>query len=74
VEAFYASTCAPCHGLEREGSVGPALTPERLTRSDSYYIETILEGRPNTAMAAWGESGLSEEDARTLVEFLRGRE
>lgn len=69
--AFFASACAACHGLDREGGVGPALVPGRLTMPDDFYVETILGGRPNTAMPAWGEAGLSEADARILVGFLR---
>lgn len=68
---FYTLNCSACHGPNREGLVGPALTPDTLVEDDAFYVETILNGRPATAMPAWGESGVSEAEATALVAFFR---
>ncbi|MEX1022462.1 MAG: cytochrome c [Dehalococcoidia bacterium] len=69
VEAFFGGACAGCHGQNREGLVGPALTPERLTESDDFYFETIKNGRPGTPMPPWGGT-LSDQEIETMVEFI----
>lgn len=68
---FYTLNCSACHGANREGIVGPGLTPDLLVEDDAFYIETILNGRPATAMPAWGDSGVSEAEATALVAFFR---
>jgi cytochrome c55X len=62
--------CGSCHGMTRQGGLGPALLPENLqTRPQELLVTTILDGRPGTPMPPWrGE--LSEADARWLVEAL----
>jgi mono/diheme cytochrome c family protein len=71
---FYARNCSSCHGLEREGRIGPALTPDRLTQERAFYAETIALGRPGTAMPGWGAQtvtgGLSEQEVTRLLEWL----
>lgn len=71
VAEFFAGNCAVCHGQNREGLVGPALTPERLTQPDDFYFETIKNGRPGTAMPSWGAAGLSDDDIHALVHFVK---
>ena len=39
--------------------------------SDAMLVSTILNGRPGTIMPAFGEHGLSEQDAADLVAYLR---
>jgi mono/diheme cytochrome c family protein len=68
---FFAAKCAACHGAERQGGVGPALLPDGLAEADDFYVDTILEGRPGTAMPAWNVQGVSEEQARALVAFIK---
>lgn len=70
VAEFFAANCAACHGQNREGLVGPALTPERLTEPTEVYFDTIKNGRPGTAMPAWGTTGLSDQDIASLVTFV----
>jgi len=62
--------CGSCHGMTRQGGLGPALLPENLqTRPPELLVSTILDGRPGTPMPPWrGE--LSEADVRWLVEAL----
>ncbi len=69
VAQFFSETCSPCHGAKREGMVGPALTPARLTQSDDFYAGTIKTGRPGTAMAAF--PNLSDNDVKALVNFIK---
>jgi mono/diheme cytochrome c family protein len=71
VAQFFQSTCATCHGNKRQGVVGPALTPERLTNTDEFYFNTIKNGRPGTAMPAWGAAGLSDADITALTTFIK---
>ena len=71
VADFYQKTCATCHGNKRQGLVGPALTPERLTNTDDFYFNTIKNGRPGTAMPAWGAVGLKDDDVKALVQFIK---
>jgi mono/diheme cytochrome c family protein len=68
---FYSISCAACHGADRQGIVGPGLTPDLLVEDDDFYVKTILDGRPATAMPAWSASGVSEAEAAALVAFFR---
>ena len=68
---FYIATCSACHGANREGVVGPGLTPDLLVEGDAFYIDTILNGRPGTAMPAWGSISVSPAEAQALVTFFR---
>lgn len=69
VADFFKANCAVCHGQNRQGGVGPALTPARLTQSDQFYIDTIANGRPGTAMPSWKAAGLSDEDISNLMQY-----
>gem|GEM_PF-3528971 len=69
VAQFFSERCSPCHGAKREGVVGPALTPATLTSADDVYANTIKNGRPGTAMAAF--SDLSDNDIKALVNFIK---
>lgn len=66
----YRDSCGGCHGLNREGGVGPALVPERLQENDAFYVDTISNGRPGTAMPAW-KYRLSEAEIWLLLGLLR---
>lgn len=67
----YRANCAPCHGLNREGAEGPRLDDERLTQEDSFYLAAILGGRVTEGMPSWAAAGMSEAQARAMLEFLR---
>lgn len=73
VDVFFQATCATCHGADRMGieGLGLGLLPERLTEPDEFYIDTITNGREGTVMPAWSQQGLTTEDIRTLVDFIR---
>jgi mono/diheme cytochrome c family protein len=68
---YYLASCAACHGADRGGLVGPALTPETLVEDDALYFETIKNGRPGTAMPPWGAQGLTDDEINALVEWLK---
>ncbi|MQC16942.1 MAG: hypothetical protein DWG82_01750 [Chloroflexi bacterium] len=74
VGTFFTNNCAVCHGPERQGGVGPALTPGVLTQADDFYFTTIAEGRPGTAMPSWRSAGLTDEEITNLVNFLKNVE
>lgn len=67
----YRDSCGGCHGPNREGGVGPALVPARLTESDAFYVDTIRNGRPGTAMPGWKYT-LTEAEVWLLLGLLRG--
>ncbi len=72
VADFFKANCAVCHGQNRQGGVGPALTPQRLTQPDEFYANTIANGRPGTPMPAWRQTAnLSDEDIQNLVTFVK---
>ncbi len=68
---FFLASCATCHGAQRQGLLGPALTPDVLTQPDEFYFETIANGRPGTAMPAWRAVGLTDDEISALVEFIK---
>jgi cytochrome c55X len=62
--------CGSCHGLTLRGGLGPALLPANLAgKPASFLVQTILDGRPGTAMPPWRPL-ISETDAAWLVERL----
>ena len=63
--------CGACHGLTRQGGMGPALLPATLaSKSDDVLIETILNGRKGTAMPPW-KFMLNHDDVAWIVQQLR---
>ncbi len=70
VTEAYRDSCGGCHGPNREGGIGPALAPGRLTASDAFYFDTIQNGRPGTPMPPWKYS-LTEAEIWLLIGFLR---
>lgn len=70
---LYETNCAVCHGQKRQGiaDLAPLLTPASLTPlGDEEIRDTILKGRPGTAMAGF-EGRLSETEINSLVRFLK---
>jgi len=67
---IYAANCAGCHGENREGGAGPALSPALIdARTDDQLHDTIHDGRPGGMPAFKG--ALSEAEQWQLVNFLR---
>ena len=74
--AFYATTCASCHGPTGDGSaIAPSLNRQAIqTAETEWLIETISKGRPGTAMPAWSvEFGgrLKSDQIAEMAAFLQ---
>ena len=70
---LFAARCAACHGANRQGisGLGPALVPQRLAgRSDAELRDTIMNGRPGTAMPPW-KGILTQQDIEAIVQFIK---
>ena len=64
---LYVQNCVSCHGQDGEGSgSAPALAGEIDTLTDGELLDIIMDG--TGSMPA---SGLSEDEAQTLLEWLR---
>ena len=63
--------CGSCHGMTLKGGLGPALLPANLAgKDDNFLIDTVLEGRLNTAMPPW-KSELTRDEVSWLIQQLR---
>lgn len=66
--------CGSCHGLTMKGGLGPALLPENLHgKPASFITNTILDGRPGTAMPGWRPL-LTVKEAEWLTQLLLGQD
>lgn len=62
--------CGSCHGMTLKGGLGPALTPQALAgKSREWLSNSILYGRPGTAMPPW-QDFIEQEEADWLVQQL----
>ena len=62
--------CGSCHGMTLKGGLGPALLPENLKgKPELFLTNTILFGRPGTAMPPWKEI-ITEKEAKWLTKQL----
>lgn len=62
--------CGSCHGSTLKGGLGPPLLPDSLRgKPPVFLVQTILDGRPGTAMPPWRPL-LSEADVVWLVDQL----
>lgn len=62
--------CGSCHGLTLKGGLGPPLVQESLAGKPAAFLrQTILDGRPGTAMPPW-RALLSDPDVAWLVDRL----
>jgi cytochrome c55X len=63
--------CGSCHGLTMRGGLGPALLPQNLRgRPREALIDTVMYGRPNTAMPPWNTM-LKRDEAAWMIDQLR---
>jgi glucose/arabinose dehydrogenase/cytochrome c5 len=74
VSEFYGANCAVCHGADRGGvpDLGPSL--QELDLTDDFYFETIADGRQGTLMPSWRAAGLSDDEIRAIVDWLKAAE
>ena len=63
--------CGSCHGMTLKGGLGPALLPENLKgKPTELLVNTILEGRANTAMPPW-KTMLTQDEAEWITAQLQ---
>ena len=82
IRTLFGKNCATCHGKEGFGD-GPnsrfLVPPPRnfhrqefmVTVANERLFRSITEGRPGTAMPPWGQFGVTDEQRRQLIDFLR---
>lgn len=75
---LYTENCVACHGRNGEGvpNVGAALNTQEFLGSadDGTIFDTISDGRPGTAMPAWGQDHggtMNAQDMSALTAFIR---
>lgn len=72
-EKVYAANCAACHQPNGMGIPGafPALNGSKIATGDkSEHVDLVLNGKPSTAMAAFGKQ-LSDLDLAAVVTYER---
>ena len=72
-EKVYAANCVACHQATGKGAP-PAFPPldgsKTVNGPKEGHIDTVLNGRPNTAMAAFGKQ-LSDTDIAAVITYER---
>ncbi len=67
------NVCSACHGKDLTGGQCPSLTPKALAnKPDNMLVQTILQGRNNTAMSAWKDL-MTETEAKWIIQLLRNQ-
>jgi mono/diheme cytochrome c family protein len=71
---IYAGLCANCHGEGGSGGIGIALNSPTFLgiATDRFLAESIMHGRPGTAMASWKH--LNAQNVADLLAFIRSWE
>ena len=72
-ETIYNARCAVCHQVNGEGITGafPAIKGSAIVQGDlSTHLDTIVYGRPGTAMQAF-DAQLSEKEIAAVVTYQR---
>jgi mono/diheme cytochrome c family protein len=72
--SYYNGLCRNCHGNQGAGGIGNALNSSTFLAiaSDQFLAETIVNGRPGTAMASWKH--LSAQAVSDVLAYLRSWE
>ena len=73
-EKVYASTCVACHQAQGQGTPAmkaPALAGNKVvTGAEPPVIDTVMNGRPNTAMQAF-KATLSDTEVAAVISYVR---
>lgn len=71
-EARFSRSCAPCHGAQAQGLIGPNLTDERWLHGGSVeqIFQTVAKGWPAKGMPPWGRA-LRPEELSAVVSYIR---
>jgi mono/diheme cytochrome c family protein len=72
-KTWRAMACERCHGAKQEGLVGPSLIDGLKKLSKDEFKNTVLEGRPGTAMAPFNEAKTVVDNIDNLYAYLKGR-
>ncbi len=72
-KTWRAMACERCHGAKQEGLVGPSLIDSLKKLSKDEFKNTVLEGRPGTAMAPFKEAKTVTDNIDNLYAYLKGR-
>jgi cytochrome c553 len=68
--ALYQQHCAPCHGVDRLGGMGPALLPQNLKRLQKDAAATVIrDGRVATQMPAFADK-LDDQQIQSLISLI----
>ncbi len=70
-EGLFSGKCAGCHGATGTGGIGVRLNGANIVpaMSDEFLYETIIKGRPATAMPAWPQ--LTADQIAGLMTYMR---
>ena len=68
---LFTGLCGNCHGRDAEGGIGNALNSLTFLAiaSDRFLADTIINGRPGTAMAGWKH--LSSQSVSDILAYMR---
>jgi cytochrome c oxidase cbb3-type subunit III len=70
--ARFTRSCAPCHGAQAQGLIGPNLTDDRWIHGGSVeqIFQTVAKGWPSKGMPPWGRA-LNPEELSAIVSYVR---
>lgn len=68
----FSRTCAPCHGAQAQGLIGPNLTDDRWLHGGTVeqIFQVVAKGWPAKGMPPWGRA-LKPEELASLVSYVR---
>ncbi|MEI6667098.1 MAG: c-type cytochrome [Acidobacteriota bacterium] len=71
-KARFVRTCAPCHGEQAQGLIGPNLTDDRWIHGGTVdqIFQTVAKGWPVKGMPPWGRV-LKPDEIAALVSYIR---
>lgn len=67
---IYSANCAVCHGANRQGGIGPALTPASLSAMSVSQISDIISNGTSRGMPGFSNL-LNQEQIGALSDFLK---
>jgi len=70
--ARFERSCAPCHGPNAQGLIGPNLTDDRWLHGGSVeqIFQTVAKGWPAKGMPPWGRA-LKPDELAAVVSYVR---
>ncbi len=73
--ARFAKTCAPCHGAQAQGLIGPNLTDDRWIHGGQVeqIFQSVVKGWPANGMPPWGRA-IPPDEIAALVSYVRSLE